>query len=378
MTNDFTRPTGPLASSGPLAGVRILEIAGVGPVPHAAMLLADMGADVVQIGRHGSTAELDRGYKQHVARGRTIIEADLKDPADVANVLTLVEKADVLIEGFRPGVTERLGLGPDECATRNPALIYARMTGWGQSGPAAKRGGHDINYLAMTGHLHAMARSGERPQAPLNLVGDFGGGSMFLVVGILAALFERVRSATGQTIDAAMVDGASVLGHMIWALRGAGQWNDTPGTNMLDGGYPFYDTYETSDGRYMAVGALEPQFFAELVGGLGLDPTVVPGRFETERWDEMREIFTATFMTRTRDEWARIFEPLDACVSPVLDYDEATGDQHLVARGTLIELNGITQPAPAPRFSRTPSPVPRFGSPQRRAFSDVWPEPVRN
>ncbi len=355
---------------GPLEGIRILEIAGIGPAPHAAMLLADMGADVVQIGRPGCLTELDAGYKKHVTRGRTVVEADLKNPDDVAKVLELVRKSDVLIEGFRPGVAERLGLGPETCAAANPGLVYARMTGWGQTGPNATRAGHDINYLAMTGHLHAMARKGERPYAPLNLVGDFGGGSMFLVVGILSALLERTESSRGQTIDAAMVDGASILGHMIWALRGEGQWKSTPGTNMLDGGYPFYDTYETSDGGFMAVGALEPQFFAVFVEGLGLDADRFPGQFDRTRWDEMRQIFTETFLNRTRDEWTAVFASLDACVSPVLNYDEAVRDEHLAARRTLLQLNGVTQPAPAPRFSRTPSPPP---APYRsRTFSELW------
>ncbi|MEE2059117.1 CaiB/BaiF CoA transferase family protein [Rhodococcus artemisiae] len=360
------------STRGPLSGLRVIELAGIGPVPHAAMQLADMGADVIQIGRPGSTVEVGRGYKKHVARGRRLVEADLKNDADIDHVMRLVVKADVFIEGFRPGVTERLGLGPEECAARNPRLIYARMTGWGQTGPAAQRPGHDINYLAMTGHLRALARRGERPFVPLNLVGDFGGGSMFLLTGILAALVERSTSGRGQTIDAAMVDGAGMLGQMIWAIRGEGQWGE-PGTNMFDGGYPHYDTYETADARYMAVGALEPEFFRQMITGLGLDAESVPGPTEPARWGELREILTVTFRTRTRDEWTKIFGDLDACVTPVLDYDEALVDEHLRARSGLIEVGGVPQPAPAPRFARTPSAMPDPAPVMPTPIDEVWP-----
>nr|WP_084727373.1 CaiB/BaiF CoA-transferase family protein [Rhodococcus yunnanensis] len=338
---------------GPLAGLRVVELAGLGPGPHAALLLADLGADVIRVQRAGQISEHDQQL-----RSRTLVEANLKDPADVERVLGLIERADVLIEGFRPGVTERLGLGPEDAHARNPRLIYGRMTGWGQEGPWASAAGHDINYISITGVLHAIGRTGERPVPPLNMVGDFGGGSMYLVFGILAALFERQTSGQGQVVDAAMVDGTSSLAHMIWAMRGVGAWSDERGVNMLDTGWPYYDTYETSDGKYMAVGALEPQFFAELLRLLELDPTTTPGQGDRDRWPEMREILTAKFESKTRDEWAAIFDGTDACVSPVLTFGEAPEQPHLQARGTLIEVDGVTQHRPAPRFSRTPNGIP--------------------
>jgi alpha-methylacyl-CoA racemase len=344
--------TGP--ARGPLAGTRVVELAGVGPGPHAAMLLADLGADVILVRRPGT--ERDPG-PQH--RGRRLVEVDLKDPSGRDAVLDLVARADVLIEGFRPGVTERLGLGPDDCAARNAGLVYARMTGWGQRGPLADSAGHDINYIGLTGVLHAIGRAGQRPVVPLNLVGDFGGGSLYLVVGVLAALVERQRSGRGQVIDAAIVDGTSSLAHLIWALRGAGQWRDERGTNRLDSGAPFYDVYETSDGGYMAVGALEPRFYQEFVTRLGLDPAQLPPQNDPAGWPVLREIFGCTFATRTRDQWAAVFEGTDACTTPVLAFDEAAAHPHLAGREVLVEVDGVVQPAPAPRFSRTPSPVPK-------------------
>ena len=341
------------SSGGPLTGLRVVELAGIGPGPHAALLLADLGADVVRVQRAGQIAEHDQQL-----RSRTIVEANLKDPADIEKVLGLLERADVLIEGFRPGVTERLGLGPEDVLARNPRLVYGRMTGWGQEGPWSEAAGHDINYISVTGVLNAIGRKGERPVPPLNMVGDFGGGSMFLIFGILAALFERQTSGKGQVVDAAMVDGTAALSHMIWGLRGSGIWSDERGVNMLDTGFPFYDTYETSDGKYMAVGALEPQFFAEMLRLLELDPATTPGQGERDRWPEMAEIFTATFKSKTRDEWAEIFDGTDACVSPVLTFAEAPEQRHLKDRGTLIEVDGVTQHRPAPRFSRTPNGTP--------------------
>lgn len=330
-----------------LDGFRVIELAGIGPGPHAAMLLADLGADVVRVQRPG------RGDPRDVRlRGRRVVEADLKRDADRDTVLELVEHADVLIEGFRPGVTERLGVGPQDCLRRNPRLVYGRMTGWGQGGPLAQRAGHDINYIATSGILHAIGRPGERPVPPLNLVGDFGGGSMFLVAGVLAALLERSRSGQGQVVDAAMVDGASVLAHMMWALRGAGRWSDERGTNLLDGSVPFYDTYECADGRYVAVGALEPQFYQELVAGLGLEEPA-SAQWDRDGWPALRTRFADAFRRRSRDEWAAHFAGRDACVSPVLTFTEAADDPHLVARGTVVEVQGVAQPRPAPRFSRT-------------------------
>lgn len=358
-------------ADGPLAGVRVVELLTLGPGAHAGTMLADLGADVVLVARPEWLRD-QPGGPDHTRRGRTLVEADLKNPADLAHVLDLVAKADVLIEGFRPGVAERLGIGPDDCAAVNPRLIYGRMTGWGQSGPRASRAGHDINYISLTGHLHAIAREGERPMPPLNLVGDYGGGSLFLIVGILAALVERQTSGLGQTIDAAMVDGASMLGHWVWAMRGRGRWSDVPGTNMLDTGLPYYDTYETADGRYVAAGALEPQFFALMIEGLGLDPETVPPQTDRGHREELRRILAAAFASRTRDEWAAVFDGTDACVTPVLSYHEAEADAHLRARGTLIDIDGVVQPAPAPRFSRSATSVPRRPPVVAHAIDDVW------
>ncbi|MGX1762722.1 CaiB/BaiF CoA transferase family protein, partial [Streptomyces lydicus] len=287
------------AAKGPLAGIKVIELAGIGPGPHAALLLADLGADVVRVQRAG---QLPGGFDRPQLRGRTIVEANLKDPADIDKVLGLIEKADVLIEGFRPGVTERMGLGPDDALARNPRLIYGRMTGWGQEGPLADRAGHDINYISITGVLHAIGRKGERPVPPLNMVGDFGGGSMFLVFGLLAALVERQTSGKGQVVDAAMVDGALALSHMIWGMRGHGAWSDERGVNLLDTGMSFYDTYETADGKYMAVGAIETKFFAALVDVLELDPDTVPSHLDPQQWPRLREVLAEAIGKRTRDE----------------------------------------------------------------------------
>jgi alpha-methylacyl-CoA racemase len=344
---------------GPLDGLRVVELAGLGPAPHAAMVLADLGADVVQVVRPSAApAAADPQPRDQLLRGRRTVVADLKLPAGRDAVLALAAEADVLVEGLRPGVTERLGVGPADCEQRNRRLIYARMTGWGQDGPLAQRAGHDMNYLSLTGILNAIGRRGERPVPPLNLVGDFGGGSMLLVTGILAALFERARSGRGQVIDVAMIDGASLLSQMIWAFRGAGSWSDERGTNLLDGCAPFYDTYTCADGRYLAVAPLEPQFYAELIAGLGLTDAALPEQYDRDGWPLLRARFTEVFLTRTRDEWAELFAGTDACVSPVLTFAEAAEHPQLVARSTLRALDGVMQPSPAPRFARTPAATP--------------------
>jgi alpha-methylacyl-CoA racemase len=351
---------------GPLDGLRVVEFGGIGPGPHAAMLLADLGADVVRVERPaGGLQLLAPDARDWLLRGRRSVAADLKDPAGRDTVLRLTDRADVVIEGFRPGVAERLGVGPEQTRARNPRLVYARMTGWGQDGPLAQRAGHDINYISLTGALHAFRTADSRPTPPLNLVGDFGGGSMFLVMGILAALFERQRSGEGQVVDAAMVDGTSVLMQMVWALRAQGIWRDEPASNLLDTGAPFYDTYACADGGYVAVGALEPQFYAALLAGLGLDATELPAQYDPAGWPVLRERFTAAFASRTRDEWTGVFGDTDACVTPVLSLAEAPEHPHVAARGTLVELDGVLQAAPAPRFSRsvpgTPTTPPSPG-----------------
>lgn len=365
MSND-TPITGS-TRGGPLSGVRVVELAGIGPGPHASMLLADLGADVIRIQRDGQLPTRDQ-----MQRGRRVVAANLKDPVDIEKVLGLIAKADVLIEGFRPGVTERMGLGPDECLARNPRLIYGRMTGWGQDGPLADSAGHDMNYISLTGLLHAIGRPGERPVPPLNLVGDFGGGSMFLVFGILAAMHERTVSGLGQVIDAAMIDGSTLLAQMMWTWRASGMWSDKRGSNMLDGGAPYYDTYTCADGKYFAVGAIEPQFWAELLKGLELDSSEVPAQQDPRTWPQLREILTAKFLTKTRDEWAAVFDGTDACATPILDFAEASSHPHVAARGILSELDGVTQPMPAPRFSRTPADRPTAPAQEYTPIDDVW------
>ena len=346
--------------TGPLAGIRVLELAGLGPAPYACMLLADLGAEVVRVDRPTGTSY------DVLDRGRRALSLDLKKPGASELVLRLAESADVLVEGFRPGVAERLGVGPDTCLERNPRLVYARMTGWGQDGPLAPRVGHDLNYASLTGAIAAIGEPGRKPVPPLNLVADFGGGSMFLVTGVLAALVERATSGQGQVVDAAMVDGVTSLLAMTWGFRSAGMWRDERGSNLLDGGAPFYDTYACADGGYVAVGALEPQFWAVVVETLGLQD--VPEQYDTARWPELRTLLSDAFLTRTRDEWAAVFADLDACVSPVLTLGEAASHPHLQARGTVIEVDGIPQPAPAPRFSRTPGAVT---TPKRRPGQDT-------
>jgi len=347
------------ARGGPLVGVKVVELAGMGPGPHTAMLLADLGAEVLRVhrpGHAGSGASL---------RGRQLIAADLKNADDIERVRELIDRADVLIEGFRPGVTERLGLGPDECCRRNPGLVYTRVTGWGQTGPRAQQAGHDINYIGLTGLLHAMGTPDRPPVPPLNLVGDYGGGSMFAVLGVLAALVERQGSGRGQVIDAAIVNGAPMLGHVLWSMLGDGRWSDQRGTNIFDGSAPFYCTYECADGGYVAVGALEPEFFAEMLRLLEIDPGTLGAQRDKAGWPEMRRVLAEAFRQRPRDDWSRVFDGSDACVTPVLTVAEAAEDAQLKARDVFVEMDGVRQPAPAPLFSRTPAsrPVPaRAGS----------------
>ena len=343
---------------GPLNGVRVIEIASLAPGPFGCMILADLGADVVRVDRAGGGDGLDLRPAGPLARSRRSIALNLKDPAGIDVLLRLTDTADVLVEAFRPGVAERLGFGPQVCAGRNPRLIYARMTGWGQHGPLASTAGHDINYIAVAGSLDPIGRAGERPVPPLNLVGDFGGGGMLLAVGVLAALLERERSGLGQVVDVAMVDGSALLASFLYGLRAAGGWRDERGTNLLDGGAPFYDTYRTADGRHMAVGALEPKFYAELLAGLGLDPAGLPAQYDRSGWPVLRAALTAAFGGRTQAEWAAVFDGSDACVAPVVSPADAPDHPHNAARGTFVDVGGLIQPAPAPRFSRTPAGPP--------------------
>jgi alpha-methylacyl-CoA racemase len=363
------------APSGPLAGLRVIELGGIGPGPHAAMVLADLGADVVRVERPAGGLQLGAVDRDVVLRNRRSVAVDVKTSEGLALVLDLVARADVLVEVFRPGVAERLGIGPADCLVRQPRLVYARVTGWGQDGPWARRVGHDINYLGLTGTLHALGRAGGPPSFPANLVADYGGGSMLALVGILAALVERERSGRGQVVDAAMVDGVSLLSQPLWSLRAQGAWSDERGTNLLDGGAPFYDVYTCADGRHVAVGALEPQFYAALLQGLGLSDAGLPGQYDRVGWPRLRTAFTEAFAGRGRDEWAAHFDGTDACVTPVLAPGEAAAHPHLAARGTLTEVDGVPQAAPAPRFSRTPAAAPEPPGPRggdARAVLDEW------
>ena len=351
---------------GPLDGIRVVELASLAPAPFGCMILADLGAEVVQVARADGSGPGAPAPADPLARGRRSIGVDLKAAAGIDVLLRLADTADVLVEGFRPGVAERLGCGPEVCTARNPRLVYARMTGWGQHGPLAPTAGHDIDYIAISGALDPIGRAGQRPVPPLNLVGDFGGGGMLLALGVLAALVERARSGRGQVLDAAMVDGSALLTSFIHGLRAAGVWRDERGGNLLDGGAPFYDTYQTADGRCVAVGALEPQFYAALLAGLGLARAGLPDQYDRSGWPVLRERFTAAFAQRSRDEWAQVFAGTDACVAPVLGLGEAPAHPHALAREAFIEVGGLTQPAPAPRFSRsavgTPAPPPRPGA----------------
>jgi alpha-methylacyl-CoA racemase len=341
---------------GPLKGFVVVELAGIGPAPFAGMMLADMGATVIRVDRR-EAADLGlpgRSPKFDVlGRGRQTIAVDLKSSAGIGIVKRLAAKADALIEGFRPGVIERLGLGPDVLLALNPKLVIGRMTGFGQSGPMADRAGHDINYISLTGALHAIGRAGQAPVPPLNLVGDFGGGGMLLAFGVVAALLEATRSGKGQVVDAAMVDGAAYLMAIIFGMRSAGQWQDQRGVNILDTGAPWYDVYETSDGKYIAVGAIEARFYAEFLVGLGIAGEELPKQHDRKRWPELRARFTAVIKAKTRDAWTEVFAGKDACVTPVLSLDEAPADTHMAARGVFQTADGVTAPMPAPRFSRT-------------------------
>ncbi|MEV6485662.1 CaiB/BaiF CoA-transferase family protein [Streptomyces sp. NPDC051576] len=341
---------------GPLSGVRVIELAGIGPGPFAAMLLADLGADVVRVDRPGGPGLGVAPEHDVTNRNKRSVLVDLKTPEGPARVLDLVERADILIEGNRPGVTERLGVGPEACHARNPRLVYGRMTGWGQDGPLAQRAGHDIAYIALTGTLGMIGSPQEPPPAPANLLGDYAGGSLYLVVGVLAALHHARATGTGQVVDAAIVDGTAHLSAMIHGMLAAGGWQDRRAANLLDGGCPYYGTYETADGKHMAVGALEPRFYDEFVRLLGL-ADFTDARRDWTRWGELREAVAARFRGRTRDEWTAVFDGTDACVAPVLSLREAPHHPHLAARGTFTEYGGITQPAPAPRFSTTPTSV---------------------
>jgi len=347
--------------SGPLHGLRVVELAGIGPGPYTCMLLADAGADVLRVDRASGrpVSPPSGGHWDLLNRSRPSVAVDLKHPKGLALVLDLVERADALVEGWRPGVAERLGLGPDECWARNRRLVYGRMTGWGQSGPLSATAGHDIDYIALSGALWSVGRTGDRPVPPLNLVGDFGGGGLLLAFGIVAAVYEAQRSGQGQVVDAAMVDGAASLMTMTHAFHQLGMWLEQRGVNILDTGSHFYEVYETSDGKYFAVGAIEPQFYAELLRVLGLEGEELPAQQDRSQWPAMKERFAAVFATATRDEWAERFAGTDACGAPVLSPWEAHLHPHNAARGTFVDVGGVVQPGPAPRFSRTPGEVRR-------------------
>ncbi len=354
----------------------MVEVAGIGPGPFAAMMLADMGAEVLRIERRVPTAA-DAGVLDAILRRNrsAVAVLDLKAEAGLETLLRLVEGADALLEGFRPGVAERLGFGPDVCLARNPRLVYGRITGWGQEGPLAQTAGHDIDYIALTGVLHAIGRPGVPPVPPINLVADFGGGGMLLAYGVACALIEASRSGRGQVVDAAMVDGCASLMAMTMTLQHLGMWTDQRGTNLLDGGAPFYDVYETADGGYLAVGALEPQFYAELLRLLELDPDGLPAQHDRDGWPELRERFAAAFRTRTRAQWSELLEGSDACVAPVLSLAEARHHPHNAHRGTFVEAFGVPQPAPAPRLSRTPGTLrngPLRPGPDGLAVLERW------
>ena len=359
---------------GPLAGIRVLAFEAIGPAPFAGMLLADMGADVLVLER---PADTDLGLKRErrhdvMMRGKRSVTLDLKKASAKEAVFSLLDTADVLIEGFRPGVMERLGLGPDAALARNPKLVYGRMTGWGQDGPLAPRAGHDINYIALAGVLHAFGRKDEAPVPPLNLVGDFGGGGMLLGFGVACALIEAARSGRGQVVDAAMVDGAALLAAMFSGFLASGTWSETRGDNILDTGAPWYDVYETKDGKYVSIGSIEARFFEELARRMQL--TNLPSQHDRSRWPEMRKIFSQAFKTRTRDQWCRVFAGSDACFAPVLSWSEARAHEQSVSRQSYVSVSGVAQPAPAPRFSRTPGgvrrPPPERGGGGAQALAD--------
>jgi alpha-methylacyl-CoA racemase len=349
---DKSAPQSSTRASGPLAGFRIVEFAGIGPGPFACMMLADMGAEVVTLDRVGARKNL----KSAAGRGRKVVELDLKDKTAIAQVLDLLSHADALIEGFRPGVMERLGLGPDVVQARNPRLVYGRMTGWGQEGPLAQAAGHDINYISVTGALAAIGTA-ETPVPPLNLVGDFGGGALYLVVGVLAALLESRKSGKGQVVDAAMCDGAASLMSMFFDMTAAGRWTEQRASNFLDGGAHFYGVYECACKSFISIGSIEPQFYAQLRDLAGLSHTDFDAQMDREAWPALKQKLVDVFKTKTRDEWCRIMEGTDICFAPVLTMKEAPEHPHMAARKTFVTRHGVTQPAPAPRFSRTPSAI---------------------
>ena len=344
--------------SGPLAGLRVIEMAGLAPAPFAATMLADLGADVVRVDRATPGYDVLGIPGDPLRRGRRSIGLDVKSAQGIDLLRALVDKADVFVEGFRPGVAERMGIGPGECLARNPRLVYGRITGWGQTGPLAPHAGHDLNSIGISGALHPIGRAGERPVPPLNLVGDFGGGGLFLAMGILAALYERTTSGRGQVVDASMVDGSALLATQLHGMYAKGLWPGARGENMLDGGAPFYDTYETADGKYVAVGAIEERFWAALLAVLELDPATVPTRADQSNWPRIREMISGRIALKSRDEWSALAEGTDACLTPVLALDEAPDHPHNRARSTFVEIDGIRQPAPGPKFDRTPAAVP--------------------
>ena len=354
-------PTPPPSRTGPLQGLRVIELASIGPVPMCGMLLADLGADVVRIDRtEPSGLGVAMAPRHDVnARGRRSVALDLKSPAARDAALRMVDGADVLLEGLRPGSTEKLGLGPAECQARNARLVYGRMTGFGQTGPLASAAGHDLNYIALSGALHAIGRAGGKPVPPLNLVGDYGGGALYLAFGVMAALFERQGSGRGQVVDAAMVDGAASLACLFYGLQAAGSWGAARGENLLDGGAPFYDSYETADGRHVSLAALEPKFFAQLAQALGLEARFVQRQYDRRLWPEMRAAIANAVRLRSRDAWCAALEGSDACFAPVLSFEEAPQHRHARERGAFVTIDGVVQPAPAPRFDRTPAGHPR-------------------
>ncbi|HEX4725719.1 MAG TPA: CaiB/BaiF CoA-transferase family protein [Pseudonocardiaceae bacterium] len=349
--------------AGPLAGLRVIEMAGLAPSPFACTVLADLGADVIRIDRATPGVDVLSLPNDPLTRSRRSIGVDLKSPHGVELVLRLITDADVFVEGYRPGVAERMGIGPAECHARNPRLVYGRMTGWGQSGPLAPAAGHDINYIGIAGALDTIGRAGERPVPPLNLVGDFGGGGLLLAMGVLAALYERTTSGLGQVVDASMVDGAALLTTQMHGLHAVGLWPGARGENMLDGGAPFYDTYRTSDDRYVAVGAIEQRFWTDLLRVLDLAEDTLPDRADPAQWPALRVALAARIATRTRDEWADLAADTDACLTPVLSPWEAADHPHNKARETFVSVGGVTQPAPAPKFDRTPPQPPEPPAP---------------
>ena len=371
------RPPGLPKPPGPLTGVRIVELSGIGPGPFAGMLLADLGADVIRVDRAkgGSMLQAAEPRLDVLGRGKRSIAVDLKSPEGVAAVLDLIATADAVFEGYRPGVAERLGLGPDVCLDRNPAVVYGRMTGWGQTGPMAPMAGHDIDYISIAGALHPIGRAGQPPTPPLNLVGDFGGGGVFLAFGMVCAILSARATGVGQVVDAAMVDGASILMAPFVAMRASGMWSNERGTNLIDSGAPFYDAYRTADGGYIAVGAIEPQFYALLIEGLGLAGEDLPAQMDREQWPVLKARFTEVIAGRTRDEWAVVFDGSDACVTPVLEPDEVPENRHMKARDSFVHIAGLLQPRPAPRFSATPpadpDPAPANGADTRAVLADL-------